>query len=270
MPRFTIREYWDRVAARVRWLREHYAERFGGAIALGFDTIYQGVEIGATSGWLQSPNSPPDALPVIGRERQLLRAPSETNVEYRARLQVAWDIWADAGQKGDGGTSESSFAFRALAPFGVPESDVEVHYEPDSDWTGPNEDNWSLAWVRITDTTPWSLWEVGTLTTEYGVPTIGDTRRTVGSTATRDEVTLARAATNRLKAGHELVVDIILDPNDKMIGSAGATVSSSWTIGSELCRWHASQFVGDWGPLAVVGGTSPITSGTAAIIHGKL
>lgn len=39
----------------------------------------------------------PDALPMQGRDRRILRAPPETDAQYAARLQLAHDIWLWAG-----------------------------------------------------------------------------------------------------------------------------------------------------------------------------
>src|SRR5690606_29819463 len=147
---------------------------------------------------LRTPDSPPDALPLIGAERQIERAPAETDAQYRARLLAGWTLWGEAGTP--------SFAANALAPFGVPESAVTVRYTPDG-WQGDlNVDNWSRFWVILTG--PDLPWEILICGTGWRC---GDDI-TCGTTARPVDVAAIRRFMRKWKAGHEIGVRVIFAP----------------------------------------------------------
>ena len=80
--------------------------------------------------------APADALPYIGKERDLERAPGETTAQYRERLRLAFDAYAYAG-------TEKAIKDQ-LAVFGY--TNVTV-YESE-DWY-PGAAEWWRFWVVI-------------------------------------------------------------------------------------------------------------------------
>ena len=67
--------------------------------ALLQDGVSQGVDEAIRCAWLAEETSPDDALPLVGRERNMPRYPAETVGGYRARLLGAWDAWEYAGNE---------------------------------------------------------------------------------------------------------------------------------------------------------------------------
>lgn len=94
--------------------------------------------------------APADALPYIGKERDLERAPGETTAQYRERLRLAFDAYAYAG-------TEKAIKDQ-LAVFGYTAVTV---YEAE-DWY-PGSAEWWRFWVIIDAPhdfpTPTNIWD---------------------------------------------------------------------------------------------------------------
>jgi hypothetical protein len=231
-----IRDIFDGVALRVSWLAEGWAARFRLFLGLHFDLLTEMVGLALKAGHLRNAESPPDALGLFAAERQLERAPGESEAAFRERLANAWEIWGDAGQKGDGGSTELSFAQRALENFTIP-GVVSVYYEPQTGWSGPAPDYWSYCWIVVRGAG--AAW---TFPTCGGLYVCGTTLITCGSSATYDEVQLVRTMVRRLKAGHEVPVFIALDPDARICGTGGTCGVGS--AGPVKCIWHLAHYAG--------------------------
>lgn len=83
-----------------RWLLTTYAETFvGTTLLLPGDAAREGMSQARFQAWLLEPNSPPDALPLIGKERRIPRNPGESLTNYRMRLWEAWSAYEFGGSK---------------------------------------------------------------------------------------------------------------------------------------------------------------------------
>lgn len=151
-----------------------------------------------------------------------------------------------------GGTSgpEHGADLRVLAPT-FTDPGVWIYYESDPDWDGPAPDQWSRWWVVLQEETPWELIYAG------DDIVCGETTATCGSTATVDEVAFVRRMLRRLKAGHEVGVDLIIAPKRQVSGVA--VCGEGVVCGDEICRWRLGRFAGH--PDAVCGGVHPVSPG---------
>lgn len=83
-----------------KWLLGQYAEGFVGAtLELVGDAAGEAFSSALVHSWLLDPNSPDDALPIIGREQRMPKYPLETNQAYRLRLWDAWTAYHFGGSK---------------------------------------------------------------------------------------------------------------------------------------------------------------------------
>jgi hypothetical protein len=79
------------------FLKPYSGGWFGVLCGLTGDLIHDGMAIALKLAWLADTESPDDVLPLVGSERRLPRYPSETPVQYRARLLDAWNAYRFAG-----------------------------------------------------------------------------------------------------------------------------------------------------------------------------
>jgi hypothetical protein len=81
--------------------RRYWGQRFLGAtLGLIGDVVSDGARRAVAVSKLTNPDCPPDAVDLIGIERNLPRFPGEATEPYKARLLKAWDLWQQAGTAG--------------------------------------------------------------------------------------------------------------------------------------------------------------------------
>jgi hypothetical protein len=179
------------------WLRRYWGERFvGGAIGLKADQIAEGASQSIKAHMLRQDTSPDDAMARIGNERNIPRVVTETNLEYRARVLNAWELWTEAGT--------ITFADNVLAPLGLDPDDVTIFAH--KDWSpDPDSTHWSRFWVVITNPDPpWQQAIWGSFPTTWGIGT------SWGSGATVPEVLDVLKQLIHFKSAHEVGVWVIL------------------------------------------------------------
>lgn len=239
----TLRDGMRATTRRISWLAKDKAQKLLALLALGADSIWESYRLAVKAGWLRTPNSPPDALPLVADERGLERTPFETDAQHRDRLLAAWDAWAYAGTR--------AFAAFALEPYGVDPDSVTVRYAADPDWDSPyGNEHWSRFSIYLTDPTPWELTEIG------NTWTIGN-GNTIGSTATFEEIASIRRVLRRAKAGHEVAVEMVLNPNTDVVGTF--EIGDGTVLGATSVHWRLAQFLGD--PHLTIGGESLVAPG---------
>lgn len=233
------------------WLRGFFGERFVGVTnALAADKAAEAATQAIKAPWLRAPTSPDDALPFSGAERNIDRAPAETNAQYRARLVDAWRLWEQAG-------TEQGLK-NALAPFGVPEAAIVIKEE--HDWEpDPGAKHWSRFWIIITGTVPWQPVLVGG-------NLVGD-GSTIGSTATPLEIASVRRFVAKWKPGLAVGVFVILAFESQIVGLGNV---GSGTLGSKVAYWPLTQFVGAKYPPRTIGSPFPYSSPHIAQVGGPI
>ena len=147
----TFRETAGQYAPRGIWLRDttsqDYLRALGGAVADSLALWRESVEVRFAR------TAPEDALPFVGDNRQLERAPGETVADYRLRLPRAFEIHGDR-------TVDDGYR-HALEPLGIAPADVYVYGETE---VGEHPDWYSEVFVFVDSTAgPWSelLWDSG-------------------------------------------------------------------------------------------------------------
>lgn len=250
----TLRQGLRATTRRISWLARDKSQKLLALLVLGADSIWEAHRLAVKAGWLRTPNSPPDALPLVADESMLERAPAETDVQHRARLLGRWDIWEQAGTP--------SWAAEALEPIGVDPSLVTVKYWPDTDWEPFETANWSTWWVILQPPLPWSLdtWGDG----------LWDDAGTWGTTATPSEVAAVRQFLGTTKAGHELGIAAILDFDADGGDTWGLGTWGSGTWGDDVVVWWMGQLWGQYGQPGVWGDVHPLHAEKTAKWGGKI
>jgi len=78
--------------------RGKYGRRFVAAFGLLCDSLIDGATQALKAPWLGNPDDvPQDALAPLGEELLLERYPVEDDAQYKARLDLTWPTWQDAG-----------------------------------------------------------------------------------------------------------------------------------------------------------------------------
>lgn len=177
----------------------------------------------------------PDALPLIGQDRRIIRGLTEPDDMYAARLRAWLDSWRLAGN------SYNMLAQLAplFAPARVPvmrivtNSGVWLTLNGDGtitrqvlgnwNWDGVTDDRWARVWVIIYsgDGYPWSA------NTPWGVGKWGD-GRTWGTTATHDMVATIRAVVGLWKAEHSLYPTTIIPLDNTTFDPAAPEPDGTW------------------------------------------
>ena len=213
------------------WLRAFFGERFIGLTeGLGADLLAEGATEAIKAPWLRSDTSPNDALPSVGTERDIPKAPAETNPQYRARLLDAWRLWEQAATQ--------PFAANALAPFGVDPGSVLLI--PDYAWNpDPASTHWSRWWLVLSPPLPWTLAIWG------GIPpgNWGQGAWTWGTNAPQEDIFAIIRFLCKWKSAHEIGVEVILDFGGHVWGVGTWGAPRTW--GSDVVKWPLGYF---WGP----------------------
>lgn len=161
----------------------------------------------------------PDALYLIGRDRQLDRGPSETDDAYASRLTQAFDTWATAGA--------GPTLLRQLRIYFTPSTDTPIRLVSNAgvwhtinlttdvvtkvvsspsnwEWDAYASTRWWRGWVVIdSSVAPWTrdLWDLVGLWGDGG---------TWGSDATPDEVGALKRIVSKWKPAHITCMNIIV------------------------------------------------------------
>lgn len=134
------------------WLRRTNGAKVLGAIGMQVDALADQTAAGVRA---RFPGFVEDALPLIGRERRIIRGPGETSATYSVRLRRWWDDHRRRG--GAYALLEQLFAYYALAPRRL---DVVAHsgtrYVVDEtgeitrdviEWGADGTDLWAQVWL---------------------------------------------------------------------------------------------------------------------------
>jgi hypothetical protein len=191
------------------WLQKPVGEAWMSATGLMKDAIVEAAIAGVKCRWLTV--CPIDAVPFIGKERNLDQFPGENMNQYRARLLNAWTAWAAAGTKAGvlaaiSGLGYSAVTLKENADWAAP---VSPGYAPGAEW-------WRF-WVIINQPHAFTVsWNWGDGTT-YASKSWGF----AGSPA---PIQAIQAAIRKWKPAHALCVNIIIVVSGKLIGS-------TWAVG---------------------------------------
>lgn len=201
------REFIKRVSPTV--LSSGWGEKLQGTIAgLVWDMIGQGSTDAARSPWLSlGLEQPTDALPVVADERGLFKYLNETDAQWQARLQNAWDIWDRAG-----GEVETLAQLTAAGYTAVIHSPVTWSRAPV---------NWpSQFWVLLTNPAP------------FGAPAVAGAavagQHLCGVSGPIEHVAQIRNIVNTFRAGHVVCRQVI-------VAVSGTICGTGALAGSHLC-----------------------------------
>lgn len=198
--------------------------------------------------------APPDALSLLGADRDIERSPIDTATTFRARLAASWDVWSWAG------TPYGYANALALTSAQIAGARFIAQYQ----WASPPDGRtalWSRFWVvvwtgalavgRFTvgpwatvggDASPFEVLLVGSFT-------VGD-GSTVGSSMTRAQLGEIRRALAKWKNARDRVPALILATDCDLIGAPGLIVGG-FTVGGSAITYTLDLVVGGF----VVGAT---------------
>lgn len=200
------------------WLRGEFGA--GWLMSHGFlkDGLVEGARQATKARFLSV--APSDALPYAASDRQLERMPLDTDATWRARLVVAWDLWAYAGTRK--GVKE------AVERTGYASS--VVLYD-EFEWpTGPGAVNWAVFWVVLSGH-GWT--SDGT----WGDPGVWGDGGTWGSTATPQEVQLVIRLARLWKPAHARCQGVLVLLSGELWGYPEGTWGDPGTWGGEAVSW---------------------------------
>lgn len=221
-PNWLIRDKWVMNGEEVE-----SANRVLYSVGVYFDATVDRVRKGIRARF-PGGGAPADALPYLGRDRQILRGPAQSRESFEIQLQRAWDDWQRAGSAW--ALIEQLRAF--LSPHEVLVRTVDNHgnwYELERDGDRGNggrpykgtpwdwdaqPTKWSRFWVviHVTTATPQQPWQelppIGDPDLWDGA--IGSPGFTIGSTATPEDVAGVRKVVQRFKPAGTRGVKIII------------------------------------------------------------
>jgi len=183
------------------WLRGLWGERWHQAMGLVKDALAEGALQAVKARFLRG--SPSDSLSYAGTDRQIERAPGESDDNYRARLQKAFTTWRLAGtNKG---------IIEALKVIGFP----SVTIFENKDWAAsPDPTAWWLFWVMLLSPLPFDgPWKLGD-GTKLGEKPLG-----FGSAKDAALLELIRRVIRKWKAAHTILGKGIAVFDGKVLGS---------------------------------------------------
>lgn len=189
-------------------------EKVGYAIGIVLDAVSDGLKAGVR---VRFPGAGTDeALPAIGRDRQIERGPNEDATAYAARLRVHLDTWSRAGSAGAMLEQLRHYFTPSFIPIRVVSSKADWHeIDPgtgvvtktanQANWTWDSHtDRWWRAWPILDSSGgPWTpdLW---------GDPGNWGDGGTWGSNATLTEVNQIRSIVAKWKPAHAAIPSIIM------------------------------------------------------------
>ena len=161
-PRF--RDYAQIIAPS--WLQRWWGQRFMYSLGIEWDAFTQATTDGVRARCPGAPDTPPDALAYIGRDRQLVRGALESDAGFADRCRTAFDAWPRAGSLegvlrqiqslyspisvsglGVGGQNGSYRTWCTITTTGGPDS-YSAGDPTAWDWDG-DPSKWSRAWWII-------------------------------------------------------------------------------------------------------------------------
>ncbi|MGW8285744.1 MAG: hypothetical protein ACWGPR_08500 [Candidatus Deferrimicrobiaceae bacterium] len=190
------------------WLAGPVGQRYiGTCCSLTNHIGLEGDTLALRAAQLTNPDQPPDAISRLGAERQLDRGPTETDAQYKARLNDAWTAWEYAGA-----------AYSITSQLALIGLTAEVKQNTDWDWDG-NTAAWARFWVVVTSH-PW------TTSWQWGDGSVWGGGQTWGSTASIQEVQTVQSIVAQWKPAHCFCDKIIIVVN-----------SSQWAIEQPDGTW---------------------------------
>jgi hypothetical protein len=210
-----------------RWLTGYWGERFIYSLIVQLDAIGDGLIDGVKA---RLPGFNVDALPLLARDRRLLRGPSESDDSFALRLRG----WLDAHRR----TGSPVALLSQLRAYLLPESpNVTIDLIANSgqkfsintagvisfasgswDWDSHPE-LWSRFWIVIHA----SKWSTGST---WGSWTWGD-GRAWGTNATPDEVAGVQSIVSEWTPPHARCVNVIV-VTDETTWNAGTPPAGNW------------------------------------------
>lgn len=249
-----------RLAGKVRAFKFFYT------IALMGDGLMQNAYEGLQA---QYPSiAPPEALPLIGRDRGIVRGINETNAAYAARLLTWLSEWDGAGNPFTIMRQVRAY----LAPF-TPRirivNDSGTWYTLEADGTTSIVQTWpssNWVWDGNDAAHPTRFWIIIYSLSGPWSPTgnwgdgndWGDRVRTWGTTATPDQVLQLRAIVDAWKSAGDCCQNIIIAFDGTSFDPTGVPLSAGLPDGT----W------GNWSKV-VAGVRSPSRLGTARYFRGQ-
>lgn len=202
-PIVTFREWVQRISYPSA-LRGDVGSRFIQALGLLGDIVAEQTFRATAARNLHSPEYPPDALPLTGNERMLMRFANESAGVYQRRLTSAWTTWLQGGTSGAIVTQFALAGWTAIVR-------EQRNWMPDGsvlpwNWDAGDDGlsaNWSRFWLLVTSH-PWQRWFWG------DGHVYGDGSTTWGSTATTTDVAFMRQIVRKWKPAHVICQYIIL------------------------------------------------------------
>jgi hypothetical protein len=196
------------------WLRGRWGEAWNGTVGLAMDMVAEGAMQAVKARFIKG--APSDALPYAGTDRQIERAPGESDDQYRARLLGAFETWRLAGTN-KGITT-------ALAVIGYPNARVfESH-----DWF-PGNPRWWRFWVVIDPPHGFTTWKVGD-GTKLGMKLLG-----LDKAGDKSAVDLLRRVVRKWKAAHTVCEKLIVVLSGKLLGT-GWKLGDGTKLGAKSVR----------------------------------
>jgi len=184
------------------WLRGRWGEAWNGTVGLAMDMVAEGAMQAVKARFIKQ--APADALPYAGTDRQIERAPGESDETYRARLLQAFETWQLAG------TNKGILA--ALAVIGYPKAKIfESH-----DWF-PTDPRWWRFWLVIDPPHAFTSWKLGD-GTKLGMKLLGLDAKD------KTALDLLRRVVRKWKAAHTVCEKLIIVLFGKLLGTG-------WKVG---------------------------------------
>lgn len=200
-------------------LRTEVGVRLIGSIGVLVDELLEGATQAVRAAWVGDSVGPAaDALSAAGEEMSLPRYPRESNEQYEARLERAWDDWPYAGH-------ESSILGQ-LEAAGFPGAEI---YTP-ADWplTGL-PDWWSQFWVFF----PAGTHSVTAAAPEVGSFTVGDGTLIGPVGLSQADLFAIRRIVKKFKPGHYICSGVIFEISGWTIGTGHTVGEPGLVLGGE-------------------------------------
>lgn len=235
------------------WLQSFWSSRVQYTYGLALDSVTQWMIEGVKA---SLPGlGTPDAMYLIGRDRNLDRGPSETDVSFSSRLSAAFDTWATAGA--------APTLLRQLAVYFAPLTTTPIRVVSNSatwhtinlstgivtltasagnwTWDALASTQWFRGWVILDSTVaPWTpdFWGTG----NYG------DGGTWGSSASFADVSAIRSIVDKWRPANIAVPSIIVTFSSTIL-LPGSSAPPNPNGTSDTPAWRTGVNAIFWGPL---------------------
>lgn len=193
-----------------RWMQQFVSTRVLYTSGLILDAL---TSLAHTAVSIRFPSTAqPDALPYLGRDRNLDRGPNESDTSFVARLEEAFDTWATAGHPREllgavlAFLSPDAPIVRTVTDFSIWDTVVSGSWSrlyESSNWNWDGLSEWWRAWVIIYQPS-------FDANRNWGVGTWGDRSGTWGCTATATQVQALRNLVAKWKPTNIVVKNVLL------------------------------------------------------------